>query len=113
MENLVISSSLMPLGKNLSHSFGAFRQGISLFVLGLIVKFYRPIDQRGDRVPPALLAYHRSKYHFQNPYCFCSLLKDDIINRETAVHVSTEGAFRNQFVAACATNECLYLGVSF
>lgn len=78
--------------------------------------FNRPIDHRGDRVPPTLFAAYRSNHHFKNPTCFCPIgLSSDanMINKETAIYRPTEGPYKNQMLAACASDACLYLGDFF
>jgi len=71
---------------------------------------FRPVDHCQDRIPPALFSYYRSKHHFRNPNCFCPLQTDNLINKETLVFMPTEGPFKYQYIATCATDECPYIG---
>ncbi|EDR00050.1 uncharacterized protein LACBIDRAFT_334457 [Laccaria bicolor S238N-H82] len=69
-----------------------------------------PVNHRKERIAPSDFHEHRSTHHFQFPGCFCPLQDVGLgLNKETAIYTPTGGPYKNQWVAACATQECLYL----
>ena len=83
---------------------------LSLNVLSSDI-YARPVNRRRERIAPSDLHDHRTTHHFQFPGCFCPLLDGGLgLKKETAVYMPTAGPYKNQWVAACATQECLYLG---
>ncbi|EDQ98816.1 uncharacterized protein LACBIDRAFT_335639 [Laccaria bicolor S238N-H82] len=70
-----------------------------------------PVNRRRERITPSDLNGHRATHHFQFPGCFCPLQSGGGslgLNKETAIYMPTGGPYKNQWVAACATQECLY-----
>ena len=71
----------------------------------------RPVNRRRERIAPSDLHDHRATHHLQFPGCFCPIQDGGLgLNKETAIYMPIGGPYKNQWVAACATQDCLYLG---
>jgi hypothetical protein len=73
--------------------------------------FYRPINERGERMTPSDLVAHRRTHRLRGPMCLCPLIQSrnppDIV--EAAISIVTSGNHAGEYIACCAEDICGYM----
>ena|SRR5271170_3587759 len=78
-----------------------------------ITQLNRPLNARGERIPPSDLSDHRSSHRFLGPCCICPLLRPAVQGCtfvEAAIFMATHGRLAGQYLAVCARGRCGYIG---
>jgi hypothetical protein len=76
----------------------------------------RPINERGERIPPSEFDHYRGRYDFSAPLCLCPLLYRDtwptnpVTPPESSVFVSMAGPSIGEYIAECSSRRCGYFG---
>lgn len=69
----------------------------------------RPVDDEGNRITPDRLRDHRISHVFRGPCCLCAHTAGTLYS-ECIIYMSVEGVRVGEYIAACATERCGYLG---